>query len=931
MTCSGMSREDFVAALRRGELPGLALKAREGPAGDPCPFLVALFHPGTELTLKERIVLAASIVKEFAPQSEGRREDDAARSEAMNFLKSLIAHDDERRVFFHTLGTLGPELIMPLKALVISAITDSQYGQKLLLSWIAFWKEYWQAGKAPESAMEYVDGLMKAICYEDVEVQSLPLPFDSDTPRELLRRKLFSFIHNSDPKWNKVRPQKVLTLMGAHIPSPVESAKNGFSWRLYEISYCYSQGLDDRSELRRIAGDLLENADRANYESYAALFQGDDAAMAVDSAYAFIQATQFRTRKPKGPAEEYRKAAMASLERIFQREGIPPQVLARLLSILSALGLISPLLEFLERTRRSSQDELSQGALDALMLCWLNSLPKVSQEEALPAVLSSLVEAVTGGSDGLFGVIEARGALLAAHPLMRDRLRKALKALLADVDVGAHVRKRALLLLGFLGSEKGPEKKPSALLSGIEDDEEDEEPGGEPREGGGSEALQEQKGEPPPAEPEETELIPLPGTTVTVPAALKEFLSMRDKAGPLKARCDRMLRERNPVVLRTFSQVFEARESETGGLLYEHALAAGHSMIEFMKKEVARRPLRADEAAALEGAKDGLFFLFFYRDCPDLIKMEAFDALRNVHYFDILKADAIKRYALAFAKDAIAARSGSAATKALADLISLRAQAHAMMSMEGRKLDELLEDFTSMVVKEKDQEKRARCVNLLNHMSFQDEKILKPLAARIHPLHFREALAVLSSLVMRQNRWAPSFLLDAAGRDYMDIRNEAVSILATVGSLLAPHHKERSIDLILDHLDECYDDDTRALYTDAVVKIDAPLAAAALLEKCGSLGLTERKEYGSLLLKCFERMSAAAFMDFLEKEGSLENYRRFAAGSPPDSAMRSQAKRFLGLYRENFISARGRDAWEALQGDSRNPVREALRDISRLV
>ena len=65
--------------------------------------------------------------------------------------------------------------------------------------------------------------------------------------------------------------------------------------------------------------------------------------------------------------------------------------------------------------------------------------------------------------------------------------------------------------------------------------------------------------------------------------------------------------------------------------------------------------------------------------------MEAFETLKNIHYFEFTQGDTLKRFSLAFARLALVTKSNNAAVKALADLIKLRASTRSIDSLEGKK------------------------------------------------------------------------------------------------------------------------------------------------------------------------------------------------------------------------------------------------------
>lgn len=899
------------------------------------PYLFQCLDPIADLPVSSRILTALIIIEHMSPSPA----DDSRRAElqqaALSFVRDLFSHEGTRQTLVSLLFDRPLKLVQSLKSSLARLIPGDSSGQEFLLPWIQFSRDYWLRADSAEAALEYVENLMQAICYEGVDMALLPLPQDPQgdrIPRELLRRRLLAFIHNRDPRWKVTRPQNASNLLGFGELSLQERRFSSFDWRVYDVIYDYSLGLESRVQLRKTAQDLLEVEERGEYEAYAKLFRSDNPMLAVDSAYAFIQATQFRTRKAKGPAEEFRKRADEVIDAVFNDPRTSQGVHMRILEIYRCSGDFIPILEFFEKQFNLSDWKLAGAAFAAAVSCWAQSLFQEEQQSLLGDVIRIFLMVVNGGSDEVHMVMLESIPALTEEP--RKALRKELRMLLADVDVEASVRKQALEALGLLGEGARPAKKTYDDFQKLMDDDDEDEPpspGPAPRTADGSSGappeLESHEGEP---ETVPEDYVPGPG----IPGAekLQEFLDSREKLDELKRICAALLREGDQQVRDSYHFLFDARDRVTGNVLFEHILASARVLIELFQGDAAHDPWLKKEGPALEAmAKERLFFLLFYRQCPDLVKLESFELLRNLNYFDINRADTAKRFALAFAKDALIKRSQGPACRGLADLISLRTSPPAINSLEGKGMAEIVEDFTSCLIKEKEPERQERLIMLLHHLSFQDAAALNALSCRLNPLNFKEILAILEGLVKKHNRFAGILIIETVARDFREIRNQAVSVLARVGAFLFADQKPEAIASILGKIDDCYDDDMRKEFLETTLKIDLQAAAGQLLQRCMTLRVHERKEFGDMLFRALERMKASCFIQFCDSDNHLEQIRQFILRGPGDSLGQMYAKRLLGLYRENFIMVFGREKWDELQKSFSDPRRLCIREISRLM
>ena len=275
------------------------------------------FTPATAMSLPQRLRITLHTIDILTEKPERKPEDEELLITALGLAKDIFLLPQERTTFLSILTTMRLSAVKAVKSHILSGLPQTTEGQAAL-HLLLFSRGYYLAHGSDDAALEYAEDLLRSICFEEVDIAALPLPNSTKeaVPREMLRRKLFSFIYNSDPKWITSRPKIALRNLGHTDAGAEERSFNGFSWRIHDICYQYERGLDNKNELRRIAQDLLEMDDPKSYEAYGKLYMVTPLSMlAVDSAYALIQATQFRTRKPKGPTEEYRKMADDTLKK----------------------------------------------------------------------------------------------------------------------------------------------------------------------------------------------------------------------------------------------------------------------------------------------------------------------------------------------------------------------------------------------------------------------------------------------------------------------------------------------------------------------------------------------------------------------------------------------------------------------------------------
>lgn len=917
------------------------------------------FTPATAMSLPQRLRITLHTIDILTEKPERKPEDEELLITALGLAKDIFLLPQERTTFLSILTTMRLSAVKAVKSHILSGLPQTTEGQAAL-HLLLFSRGYYLAHGSDDAALEYAEDLLRSICFEEVDIAALPLPNSTKeaVPREMLRRKLFSFIYNSDPKWITSRPKIALRNLGHTDAGAEERSFNGFSWRIHDICYQYERGLDNKNELRRIAQDLLEMDDPKSYEAYGKLYMVTPLSMlAVDSAYALIQATQFRTRKPKGPTEEYRKMADDTLKKALSDETVPREVIVRLLSIHRNLGSFTLLYEHFRQIEASMDWEERHETFLSLLSCYMQTLTRQEQEERMEEMLDVLLPMIKESTHKLYlQIVQILHSLSAQPSPLRDRLRKELKSILADIDVSAEARKRALECIGMLGEVKPQPKKRSTILEDLLNENDDDDVEMEEKTSGaeGVKTLSAppvtkpsappvtKLSAPPPApvpvkaeisqDMEDMEMVPI--AAPSLPQPLQRFLSSRGKSEELKAECARLLRERDPGTVRHYHYLLVARESESGKLKYDHICAAAISLLSHLqkKREQARHQSLMKEELLLEGkAHEALFWTFFHRECPDLLKMEAFETLKNIHYFEFTQGDTLKRFSLAFARLALVTKSNNAAVKALADLIKLRASTRSIDSLEGKESDELMEDMIFHLMKESDESVKAKWIELLHHVTFQDAKSLGALASRVHPIHYRGALDVAGALVSRHNRGAGDLIIESTDREYRDIRNYAIETLGRVGSSLSREQRVKAISTVLDKLDECYDEDIRSVFLETVLKIDAASGAGEILTRLMKVSFHERREFGELLFRCLEQLKAPAFVELFEKEANLTIIKAFMTSLPLDASLRMKAKKFVGMFRESYIEVCGKKRWEELQSSVTDTRRTSLRDISKLI
>ncbi|MHC9539996.1 MAG: hypothetical protein AB9903_10795 [Vulcanimicrobiota bacterium] len=913
--------------------------------------IARVFTPATAMSLPQRLRITLHTIDILTEKPEKKPDDEELLITALGLAKDIFLLPQERTTFLSILTTMRLSAVKAVKSHILSGLPHTTEGQAAL-HLLLFSRGYYLAHGSDDAALEYAEDLLRSICFEEADIVALPLPNSTKeaVPREMLRRKLFSFIYNSDPKWITSRPKIALRDLGYTEAGAEERSFDGFSWRIYDICYQYQRGLDNKNELRRIAQDLLEMDDPKSYETYGKIYMVTPLSLlAVDSAYALIQATQFRTRKPKGPTEEYRKMADDTLKKALSDETVPREVIFRLLSIHRNLGSFSLLCEHFRQIEASMDWEERHETFLSLLSCYMQTLTRQEQEEKMEEMLAALLPMIKESTHKLYlQIVQILQSLSAQPSLLRDRLRKELKSILADIDVSAEVRKRALECIGMLGEVKPQPKKRSTILEDLLNENDDDDVEMDEKTSGAEEVKT-------PSAPPATKLSAPPPASVPVkaeisqdtedmemvliaapslPQPLQRFLSSRGKSEELKAECARLLRERDPGTVRHYHYLLVARESESGKLKYDHICAAAISLLSHLqrKREQARHQSLMKEELLLEDkAHEALFWTFFHRECPDLLKMEAFETLKNTHYFEFSQGDTLKRFSLAFARLALVTKSNNAAVKALADLIKLRASTRSIDSLEGKESDELMEDMIFHLMKEIDESVKAKWIELLHHVTFQDVKSLGALASRVHPIHYRGALDVAGALVSRHNRGAGDLIIESTDREYRDIRNYAIETLGRVGSSLSREQRVKAISTVLDKLDECYDEDIRSVFLETVLKIDAASGAGEILTRLMKVSFHERREFGELLFRCLEQLKAPAFVEIFEKEANLTIIKAFMTSLPLDASLRMKAKKFVGMYRESYIEIYGKKRWEELQSSVTDARRTSLRDISKLI
>ena len=488
--------------------------------------------------------------------------------------------------------------------------------------------------------------------------------------------------------------------------------------------------------------------------------------------------------------------------------------------------------------------------------------------------------------------------------VMKDMLRRELKVFMADSEQPEHVSRRATELLPMLGAAK--KSSPSSLLMTISS-ELDDEP---------------EKSHPEVKKPEQSR-IPTIEEDLAFPVCdfIMDYLKMTGSCEAKAEFCSDLITK--GMKFDEYSKLLDFNLLKSGRILFDKMIPAAKAMVLGAK--------RYEYQKGMSKAKNVLLYSLYYLACPDILKMEAFEALRRTGFLNFSSADIYKKYALAFAKDALLKKTTSAPCRALSDLISLKMPAISReSSFEGKGLVALSEEFADLVIKENNREVLETALDILHHISVDEPLMLRSLSNKVQPLNYEKALEIMAGLVRRKNLWASSFLVDSASHDNSSIRTKAVIELGSCCDYLTHDMKSRAVSAIIDRIDECYDDEMQKKCLESAVRIDAAATVRGLVDQCLSSGLADRKEKGARLLEVFRNMKADDFSDIFSDVSNLRSVHRYLTSLNKDDFTVRFSGDFIDLCRINFTSSKGDDYWEKVVADSSSEFTALINEIWNL-
>lgn len=742
-------------------------------------------------------------------------------------------------------------------------VDKSDFYSSAIHIWLEIFRDYISKTSSPKGICIFTNALV--FCINETKEPLEIILKDKDNYAavftELLRRTLFSFLRNTPPGEKRLRPRKALLLLGYAGVRQEEDSFTALTWTFFTAIYRFEIS-EDCDEFRTFLKTFIQNAS-AHDAVYLPKLIPYFSEATTSELYNFLS----ENSEPKWEKiKEKLKSRIASFEEKKLIKNLPE---------LEIVYLKAPERINLEKPPLPVKEE-SYDETELL----LRSLSEGYSDEKL----TKLVEIVKNNNeddyDRLYLYLQENGEFFA----LKDEFRRELKILMADGDMPESVSEKAIELLPYLGVSSSPRRTGFAELTKLydEDDDYDEK------------------------EPSQTifahpkAIAIKDDLRIELPPKIIEYLEMNGKPEILKQHCASLIESDDEDFIDSYARIFDYHILKSGRILFDKITCAGKALLEYKNKNHKYADI----------AKSSLLSIFYYKDCPDIIKMEAFEPLNRCGYLDFQTADTIKKYALAFAKDALFRYSQGAACRSLSDLISIKLPTSSRYIFEGKSFNKLMEEFIPIVAKEKRFKDRA--YDILNHITFEDPLKLRLLSDKIQPINYKEAVETIAQLVMRHNRWAGLILVETAGQDFTDIRDSAVLALGEAGQFLSPDLKERAIKLIIEKADECYDDDMRKLYLETAVKVDPEKLSVHLIGKCINSGLNDRKELGSLLLESLKAMQPDTFLAFFENGTNLDGIHRFLKTAVKDSFIIDFAGNFVGVYREKFLMRHGESEWRKM-------------------
>ena len=694
---------------------------------------------------------------------------------------------------------------------------------------------------------------------------------------ELLRRTLFSFLRNTPPGEKRLRPRKALLILGYAGVRQEEDAFTPLIWTIYAAIYKLEIS-GDIDEFKNLLNTFINDASNHDIIYLPKL-------ITYFSELTTLELYNFVSENPEPRWNQFTeklKSRLTIFEEKKQVKNLPE---------LEVVYLKAP--ELIKIKIDEPPPPEPAETLDEMELL-LRSLSDDYSDKKLYKLVDIVKNTNQDDYDRLYLYLQENGENFA----LKNEFRRELKILMADGDMPESVSEKAIELLPYLGTSSVTRRTGFAELTKLYEDDEDDAP-------------------PPPTifAPQKT-LSLKDDLRIDFPPEIIKYLEMSGSPETLKQHCLSLLKQADENFIDIYARIFDFHFLKSGRILFDKITCAGKALLEHKGKSSKYTDI----------IKSALSYIFYYKDCSDIIKMEAFELLNRSGYFDFQTADNIKRYALSFAKDSLSRYSQGVVCKSLADLISIKLPASSRNVFEGKSFNKLMSEFIPIVMKE--QKVKDRAYDLLNHLTFEDPLRLRILSDKIQPVNYKEAVEVVAQLLMRHNRWAGLILVETAGQDFTDIRDAAVLALGKAGQFLSTDLKERAIKLIVEKADECYDDDMRKLYLDTAVKVDPEKFAAYLIGKCTNSGLNDRKEFGNLLLASLKAMPADIFLNFFEKGTNLEGIHRFLKTAVKDAFIMDFAGRFVEIYRANFLIQNDESDWGKLfHSKDRNRMASIIDDI----
>ena len=517
--------------------------------------------------------------------------------------------------------------------------------------------------------------------------------------------------------------------------------------------------------------------------------------------------------------------------------------------------------------------------------------------------IEMLLELIKVGSDHDMRFVEnSINNYFVSDSFMQDALRRELKIFMSDSDLPEFVSKRAMDFLPLLGKTKQKQSLSSILMSISDLEEEEKDYSDETTSSTIQLSIEED-------------------LSRTVSERVFNYLKSSDSYEIRLENCKKMIED--GMSFEEYKDLIDFDLPKSGKRYFDRVIPAAKAILFSNKFEYQEK---AEEARFI------LFVSLFYLSCPDILKMECFETLKRCGYLDIATARNIyKQYAIVFVKDALLNKSAGAACRALSDMISILVPgAIGRENFEGKNIEFLVDNYISLILKEKDEKLFNFAVDILNHLSFEEHSVLLPLSVRIQPVNYEKAIDVTEILVRKRNIWASSILVDAVGENYMDIRNKAVDSLSRCGAKMPIDYRRRAVNLIFEKLDVAYDEEKQAQYIEAARNIDSVVTGGVLISLFANSGLTDRKEIGNRLMGTLAIMSSNEFLELFKGMDNLKILYNYLITSHRDKFTVDFARQFIDLYRIHFSNVNGEETWTNILSETNSEFVDMINNLWNL-